>query len=239
MKSILFVITIFILSGCRPQEKPVEKKLNGNTLKTLVSQAIDGIYSANLQLSNLIDYSLPIDSNYNSLIIDSIKLEHKTFYYVLLEFPNPEYNRFAVYDSSFTPELIDKSLNGNISCEKIKAGNKNFIKIDEAYLSKDTLLLNRLSLYQVDTSGVYLSFRTHTKFSKPDLVYLQDITEISDSLIKTTISLINKEDKFVFDSSVKKYVSSQNIFDEFIISEIENFRNEPVKPQLADTTISN
>jgi hypothetical protein len=63
MKSILFIIALFVLSGCNKKEKPAEEKLNGNVLKTLVSQAINGIYSANQQLSNLIDYSLPIDSN--------------------------------------------------------------------------------------------------------------------------------------------------------------------------------
>ena len=130
MKSILFIITLFVLSGCSKKEKPVEEKLDGNILRTLVSEAINGIYSANQQLSDLIDYSLPIDSDYNSLIIDSLKLNNKTFYYVLLEFPDPEYNRFAVYDSSFSPQLLDKSLNGNIYQEKIKVGNKDFIKID-------------------------------------------------------------------------------------------------------------
>jgi hypothetical protein len=239
MKSILFIITLFVLSGCSKKEKPVEEKLDGNILRTLVSEAINGIYSANQQLSDLIDYSLPIDSDYNSLIIDSLKLNNKTFYYVLLEFPDPEYNRFAVYDSSFSPQLLDKSLNGNIYQEKIKVGNKDFIKIDEVYLSKDTLLLNRLSLYQVDTSGAYLAFRTHTKFSKPDIVYFQNITEISDSLIKTIISIMNREDRFVFDPSEKKYISSQNIFDEFINNEIKSFDYEPVKQQLIDTNTSN
>lgn len=236
MKSILFIVILFLLTGCSTNQKPGEENLNGNTLKKLVSKAIDGIYSANLQLSNLIDYSLPIVSNYNSFNVDSLKLSNKTFYYVLLEYPDPRYNRFAVYDSSFFPQLIDKSLNGNIDLEKIKAGNKNFIKVDEAYLSKDTLLLNRLSLYSVDTSGVYLAFRTHTKFSKPNIVYSQDVTEISDSLIKTNISISNKEDIFVFDSSAKKYISTQNIFDDFINNEIENFDYEPVKQQLTETT---
>ena len=239
MKSISIIIALVTLSSCNLKEKPAEEKLDGIILKTLVSQAIKGIYSANVQLSNLIDYSLPIHSNYNSFIIDSLKLSNKTYYYVLLEYPDPKYNRFAVYDSSFSPQLIDKSLNGNISQEKIKVDNKNFIKVDEAYLSKDTLLLNRLSLYRVDSIGVYLAFRTHTKFSKPDMVYFQDITEISDSLIKTTISIINKEDNFVFDSSEKKYISTQNIFDEFIMNEIENFNYKPVRQQLTDTIFVN
>jgi len=139
--------------------------------------------------------------------------------------------------------LRDKSLNGNIFYKTIKASGKDFIEIDESYLSKDALLLNRISLYSVDSSGIALSFRTHTRFSKPGNDFFQNLVEISDALISTSInsskrSVINKKtDNFIFDSSTGKYLSSQNLFDEFIKKEIESFDHKLIKEQIIDTTV--
>jgi hypothetical protein len=221
------------------------EKINTATLKNLITQAIDSSTIANGKLANLIDYSIPVKKNYNSIIVDSTIADNKLYYYVLLENPNPVYNRFAVYDSLLTPLFKDESLNGSIYLEKINAGNKEFIKIDEAYLSKDTLVLNRLSLYSLESAGVSLVFRTHTKFAKPEIEYFQDIVKISDTLIKTRMSsseksfINNKEDFFTYNSSAKKYSSTQNLFDDFLKKEIESFNYKPTKEQLTDTTKTN
>ncbi|MDO8550630.1 MAG: hypothetical protein Q7S39_10845 [Ignavibacteria bacterium] len=246
MKYLLLLFILLITSGCERKENAVSsEKNNAVVIKNLVSQAIDSNAVANNKLANLIDYSLPVMNNYNSIIVDSIIADNKTYYYVLLENPNPLYNKFAVYDSLLMPLLIDKSLNGNIFLEKINTNGEEFIKVEEAYLSKDTLVLNRLSLYLADASGVSLVFRTHTKFAKPEIEYFQDIIEISDTLtlIKTRISsseksdLNNKEDNFSYDPSTRKYLSTQNLFDEFIKKEIESFNYKPGKEQLIDPNL--
>jgi len=241
----LFLVFVFILGCGRKENTVTAKKINSAAIKNLVTHAIDSNTVANSKLANLIDYSIPVMKNYNSVIVDSLIADYKTYFYVLLENPNPLYNKFAVYDSLLIPLFIDKSLNGNIYLEKINAGNKEFIKIDEAYLSKDTLLLNRLSLYSIDSSGVSLVFRNHTKFAKPEIEYFQDVVEISDTLIKTRISssgkssLNNKEDNFIYNLSTKKYSSTQNLFDEFIKKEIESFNYKPTKEELINTTKTN
>jgi hypothetical protein len=231
---IIFLIPAFIFISCVQKEnhKPPEH-LNTKVLGELVSKAINNDTTANEKLSNIIDYSLSEDKNYTSLTIDSIVLKNGSIYfYVLLEYPNPFYNRFAIYNLSGDPLFMDKSLNGNLYVEKIETGDLHFLKIDEAFLSKDTLSLNRLSLYLIDTSGVTLSFRTHTKFVRPDNEFTQNITGLNDSLITTQISslkkspLDKKEDKFVFIYSQRKYSSSENIFDEFVRNEIQNFHHE-------------
>jgi hypothetical protein len=243
MKYFLLLFLLLITSGCERKENIISpEKINTAVIKNLVTQAIDSNTVANGKLANLINYSLPVLNNYNSIIVDSIITGNKTYYYVLLENPNPLYNKFAVYNSLLTPLLIDESLNGNIYLEKIASGRKDFIKVDEAYLSKDTLLLNRLSLYSADSSGVSLVFRTHIKFAKPEIEYFQDIVEISDALIKTRISsseksfINNKEDNFIYNHSAKKYLSSQNLFDEFLKKEIGSFNYKPSKEELIDTT---
>ncbi|RPI68808.1 MAG: hypothetical protein EHM47_14075 [Ignavibacteriales bacterium] len=236
-KLIPFILIIFSL-GCEESDNNVTaQKTNTAELNNIVKQALDNDSSANSRLGNLVAYSR---EKYNQVITDSIFSGNKTYYYVLLENDNPAHNRFAVYDSMLTPLFVDKSLNGNIAIEKINTSAKEFVKADEVYLSKDTLLLNRISLYSIERDRVSLVFRTHTKFVKPGYEYLQDIIEISDTLIKTKISgtrrfaLTNREDVFKFNSSEKKYTSSQNLFDIFIKNEIENFDFSPVKKQLTE-----
>ena len=238
LTAIIFILTFY---GCQPvNNNKHPEKYNSNKIKDLVTQAIDEDSTANIKLSNLVDFIA--DANkYNSVNVDSLIADKDTVYFIILENENPLYNRFAVYNSELTPLLIDKSLNGNISYKTLKTAGKNFIEIDESYLSKDTLQLNRISLYLVDSSGVVLSFRTHTKFSEPGNNFTQDITEISDTLVQTKISgpkksKINGEtDNFVFDPSTRRYSSSQNLFDEFIKKEIENFNYQPVRKEITDT----
>ncbi len=245
MKLLLALLILFTFYGCEQKQKVQPEKFNTSVIKNLVTKAINNDSTSNNKLSNLIDYSSSEGNNYNSIIVDSIITFKDTLYFIILENSNPLCNRFAVYNSSLSPLLMDKSLNGNIFFEVIKPGKYNFIKIDETYLSKDTLTLSRISLYSVDSSGVALSFRTHTKFSKPGNEFFQDIAEISDSLIRTSLRSLKKspidgkQDFFIFYSSTKKYSSLQNIFDEFIKSEIEIFKHSPVKKQIADSIIVN
>ena len=244
MKLLIAIILLFTFYGCKQREYITQpEKFSSDAIKTLVGQAIDSNLTANNKLSNLIDY-LPADTNnYNSIVVDSLVTAKDTLYFVILENESPVHNRFAVYNSALTPLLRDKSLNGNIFYKTIKASGKDFIEIDESYLSKDALLLNRISLYSVDSSGIALSFRTHTRFSKPGNDFFQNLVEISDALISTSInsskrSVINKKtDNFIFDSSSGKYLSSQNLFDEFIKKEIESFDHKLIKEQIIDTTV--
>ena len=245
MKFLTATILVLILNGCQPVKNNTQpEKYDSHKIKTLITQAIDKDSTANIKLSNLID--LLADTNkYNFVTVDSLIIDKNTFYFLILENENPLYNRFAVYNSNLAPLLIDKSLNGNISYKTLKTAGKNFIETDESYLSKDTLILNRISLYSVDSMGVWLSFRTYTKFSELGNNFTQNLTEISDTLIQTKIngpkkSKVNgKTDSFIYDPSTKKYSSSQNLFDEFIKKEVENFDYQPVKDQITDTLKTN
>lgn len=243
MKHLIPVILLIIISGCEQKNSGTSEEVNETIFKSLVASAVDSNITANNKLSNLVDYPAVNKIDYNSINSGSIVINDVTYYYALLENPNPLFNRFAVYDSMLTPMLLDKSLNGNIFLDNIKAGEKDFIRINESYLSKDTLVLNRLTLYLINDSGVSLSFKTHTRFSKPETEYFQDIVEISDTLIRTKIkssnrsAINNNEDNFVFDSALNNYSSSQNIFDNFVKKEIEDFSFGIVKQQIADTTL--
>ena len=241
MKYYLTILLSFILFyGCTPKEnKPAAKKISSAYIQGLVQNAIDSNVTANNELAGLIDYNLTLNKNYNSLKVDSIKTNSgKVYYFVLIEYPNPVYNIFAVYDTSLTLLLLDKSLNGNLSAEAVTLSGKPFIKVNEGFISKDVLVVNRLSLYEPDSSKVNLVFRTHTKLAKPDVEYFQEIEELDNNQILTKMSssskspISNLKDTFNFDSSTKKYKSEKDTFDMFVKKEIAEYKHEAEKSQL-------
>jgi hypothetical protein len=240
-KLIIITLLSLLLFGCektiKERPKPI---LSENILRDIAVNAINGKRIYNDSLSGLIDYSLPLNSNFNALKIERlISPVNKTFFAILIEYPNPIYNRFAVYDSALHLILIDKSLNGKIVLKTFSLNERQYIEIDESFLSKDVLELNRVSLYRAD-STVTLGFRTFTKFTTPQNEYYQIITEIFPDRIKNNLtstkrSLISdKSEIFTFDDNRKKYLSTDNIFINFIKKQASEFKRAVEKPEITD-----
>ena len=232
---------VLLIFGC--EKKIIEEprpNLTESILRDVVIKAVQGEKKYNDSLSGLIDYSLPVNSKFNELkILEIVTPLQKTFFIVVIEFPNPFYNRFAVYDSSLQLILLDKTLNGKIDLKTVNLNNNQFIEIDESFLSKDIFKLNRVSLYGAD-STVRLNFRTYTKFSKPKEEYYQLLTEISPDSITTKITstkksdISDKSDTFIFDKDQKKYICQKNIFGNMIQEQIATFKGVVKNPEITD-----
>ena len=230
-----------LLGGCGKKDKPEVEKVNSERITDIVARSLSGNIVANNSLNKLIDFTLPKNTGYNELRIDSIEnSSQKTFYTVLLQYPNPAYNRFAIYDSHLNNYLIDKSLNGNISEENISTGNLNFIKVNEQFISKDIFNLNRLSLYLISDTSVSLVFREFVSFKYDEFESSQKVDEITNSQIKTSISsnryspVTNKSDVFIFNQKSGKYESSDNLFQKFILDKINSSKVHIIKLQITD-----
>lgn len=244
MKQIIIILIFFLfISGCSliNKNKSNNDVYNSISLRALVEKAINGDTTANKKLNYLVDLNLPVSTGYNSFNIDSIKIQPgKKFYLVFLNFPNPVYNRFAVYDSTLRLYLLDKSLNGNLFESVINVNGRTMVKILEDFISKDVLTVDRLSLYRINLNSAKLVFRDFIKLAEPNIEFDQKITEISADRIKTEItstknSTINdKGDVFVYDYSNEKYASSNNVFSNFIINRITNFNHKAEKPEISD-----
>ena len=90
---ILILIVALTFTGCGKKEKVYQ--FNSKGIEYLVSEAARGNRVANDSLSNLFDLNLPSQSIINKIEIDSLKnISGKTYYAVLVEFPNPFFNRF-------------------------------------------------------------------------------------------------------------------------------------------------
>ena len=240
-KLIILTLLSLLVFGCEKaiKERP-KPSLSKNSLREIAVNAINGERIYNDSLSGLIDYSMPLNSNFNNLKVERfVTPANKTFFSLLLEYPNPVYNRFAVYDSALNLILMDRSLNGRIGMKTFNVNDRQFIEIDESFLSKDVLELNRVSLYRAD-STITLGFRTFTKFTTPTNEYYQIITEISLDRIKTNLASIkrslisDKSEIFTFDNYQKKYLSPDHTFINFIKKQIAGFKRAAEKPEITN-----
>jgi len=236
---LVFLLSLSTIFGCFNNEIIEEPKvLDGNGLQALVLNSINGDKKANDSLSGLVDFKMDENISYNYLQVDSFYLDSIKYFSVLLEYPNPIYNRFAVYDSSANCFLIDKSLNGSLSFEVIELQDLKFIKVIEKFISKDTLSISRLSFYRKIDNSINLVYRSFAELKTLKNQFYQTVNFISQDSIKTQIQVPKKyklnvkEDVFVFDSIEKKYRSNQSLFDSLVYREIADFNVEVQKPQI-------
>ncbi len=244
MKNIflLFIIIIFLFPGCLIHQKKEENRyLTGALLKELSRKAINGDKNANSILNGLCDLSLPLNKKFNSFLIDSIYSAHgHKYYYLLMGFPNPIYNRFAVYDSTFNLYLIDKSMDGYLSSNLINSQDQTFLSVLENFSSKGTFELNRTSYFMFTDSSVSLVLRTFTRAITPKNIFTQSIEKISKDSITTIISstksstINNDSDVFFYNYKNGEYLSTKNVFSNFIENQITAYNHDPLKPEITD-----
>ncbi len=240
------LVLIFIAASCSDKTEISESGVvNGNMLQSLVSEAVSGSIGANRLLSGLIDDDVSERRDYNQVEIDSFYLVGRTFFSVIVEYPNPALNLFAVYDQYLEFYLLDKSLNGNITAKWKKLDDKNLILVSEKFISKDYIKLERLSIYSVDGISARILFRSLNKLEKGGKEYFQTVTFISDEYIITNISgssregLTSRRDTFYCNTISGNYLSPNNYFSTFVKNQIENYDFEPVNPQLTSTAETN
>ncbi|HUX61778.1 MAG TPA: hypothetical protein VMV32_10745 [Ignavibacteriaceae bacterium] len=239
---IIMLINMFLVAGCSyfgQRRKQVE--MSTPFLKSLVVKAINGDTAADSSISDLVEMSLPVNKSYNDLEVDSsYTISGKKFFYVLLTYPNPIYNRFAIYNSNLKLLLMDKSLNGYAGTGILRLGNQMYISVNEDFKSKNIYEVNRLSLYEITDSTALLTFRDFTKLISPQNIYTQVISKISNDRILTNISstkpspISAKSDAFNYNYSEKKYISTQNVFSDFVVNFIKVSKDVSGVPEITD-----
>ncbi len=214
---LLILVTVSLFNGCKQSENKTFEK---HAFQEVILKAMRGDAKANDTLSQLFDLTIPVNPRYNTLIIDSINTQHgRTLYTILLEYPNPFYNRFAVYDSSLRLMLIDRSLNGNLKKSTLKVGTMQFIQITESFRSKDNIALERTSIYGMKRDSVVLGLRTFTKYNDSTVVLDRSIESMSKNLLLMKVNAKPKAvynidiDRFTLDTNSMKYKPDNTLFD--------------------------
>ncbi|HVO75968.1 MAG TPA: hypothetical protein VMT35_18235 [Ignavibacteriaceae bacterium] len=234
---LFFAAVILIYSGCKSPEQKISKpEVDASGLRQLIVLATNGSKIANDSLAGLVDQSTSVQA-FNELKVESIQATPaKKLFTVLIEYPNPLYNRFAVYDQSMNPLLIDKSLNGWLSMEPLTVDSVRFVKVMESFNSKDILEFERLSLYKIENDSVYLALRIFTKFKEPTSINTQKIQKFNRDTILTQINTPafrrNISDAFYFNNETKSYRSQNDLFKQFILNQIKNITQPVQSPQI-------
>lgn len=217
-KSLKFLFTIILLliySSCQFIKNENINKLTKEKLEELIYSAASGNKTSNDSLQNLFDLNLPIPTEINDLNIDSLSVEGKKFYSVLIEFPNPIYNRFAIYDSSYKLYILDKSLNGYLSLKKSNQNDFPYFLIKENFKTQNIIQLERKSIYLIEKDSAHLAFRNFTSYDDGKIILTQKINDIQSDYIETNINAKNyvskkNKDLFFFDKQLNKYISNSN-----------------------------
>jgi hypothetical protein len=234
MKIFSLIMLCLILIGCSSDDNV----LNSTKLQSLVLSALKGDQKANQQLSGLIDEAHFGRIDFNQLSIDSSYMNRKYYYSLLLEYPEPALNLFAIYDNSLRFYLLDKSLNGNITVEWAQKETRNYCFVQERFLTKDVLSIDRLSMYLVQDTIAGLIYRELSRLIIDNDTVSHAVVNISDNKIvtrinsKTNLNINNITDTFYFNQFSNDYLSKTELFKNFVKQEVRDFRWIPIKPQL-------
>lgn len=230
IRAITFIALTFLFNACVDNSVEVNEPLNGKTLEQFVIDAVNGNKTAIDTLNGIFDGSLPPPPFYNKLSIDSVSFSTSRYYTVLIEFENPVYNVFAIYDSAFSMRLIDRSLNGHLSLSK-KVNNENgFLEIHEEFISKNIFSIKRYNLYYFDKDTVTKSLRFCTELSDAKVKLTHSIIGFADDVINTKLVLSPKStiketwDTFLWLEGQLKFISQSNTFDSLIIPKIALYK---------------
>ncbi|MDP4114866.1 MAG: hypothetical protein Q8903_01960 [Bacteroidota bacterium] len=232
------IAVIFCLSftDCGLLNKQKSTEYSVYDVQNYLDQAIRGNKTSNSLLKNIIDSSFTLPIIFEQIKIDSINLNNNKIFTIVLQHKNPFYNRFALYDKDLNLLLIDKSLNGVTELKNYFKENALNIEVKDAFVSKDSAIISRLSIYRQKESTFALVYRAYTKLILPDNTYTQDIvSSVKDSVSTVIISAKDGEigrDVFLYDNSMNKYVSSGNTFEKIVLTEVSNLLIQPQKPQL-------
>lgn len=225
----------FLIFGCEQFSRKSEVKKNKQIFTAFIEEAV----KSGDPLPGSADTTYKLSEDYNQLLIDTITVNDENFYTLLVEYSNPVKNRFAVYDTSYLPVLIDRSLNGKLTFTPFKKDGINFIIIDEAFISKNILTINRISIYRIEKDTAYPALKTLTYLKKPDIEYFQKVTTLTKDSIVTELSATKKsvingeKDIFYFDEDGQRYIGQKNIFDNLMQEHID-YERTPEENEITD-----
>ncbi len=234
----LFTLAFF---GCGPDSNKSARP----DLRQLIVKAIGGDTNANIELKGLLSTNHIGNKDYNQLFIDSLIVNGKYYYTVLLEYFDPSLNLFAIYDNNLKFYLMDKSLNGYLSSEWAVMNDRKFVFVQERFLTKDVLNIDRLSIYEVYDTTAALVYRSISSLVKNKNTSTQTVENITTDFIVTKITVnvhsnvINQTDTFYFNSNIGKYLSKKDLFNNFVKKEVEDFQGTISKPQIPSTISKN
>ncbi len=184
----ILLIGAVCLSGCRYFSRNEPVKWDAHRFQAAVLAAMNGDAVTNDSLHGLFDLNTSSTDASNMVHIDSTIVNKAKYYTLLIEYPNPLYNRFAVYDTSFRLLLLDKSLNGNLSQKFTGNDVMSFVAVTEKFRSKDSIKLERVNFYMIRNLTVTKTLSTFVSYEDGKSILAQSIDNIDGTTINTSYS---------------------------------------------------
>lgn len=231
---IIVALTTMLLVSCGSEID----KINNEGLRSLIVKAISGDPEANEKLPGFLTDKHIHQTNFNSLTVESLAINNKVFYSVLLEYYDPTLNLFAIFDDQLNMYLLDKSLNGYSSSEWNVLGKRRFVFVQETFLTKDVLSLDRLSIYEIFENSAALVYRSLSRFVKENKITNQTVESITENIILTKITGVfekedvSKIDTFYFNPGLEKYLSKSDLFNNYVKQQIKEFNWTVLKSEI-------
>jgi hypothetical protein len=246
MKLLRYIlIGAFFISGCRYFTNHEPERWNVEKFQAAVTAAMNGSAQYNDSLHNLFDLNTSSTDASNMVHIDSTFINKTKYYTLLIEYPNPLYNRFAVYDTSFRLLLLDKSLNGNLSQKFTGNDLMSFVAVTEKFRAKDSIKLERINLYMLRNSTVTKTMSTFISFDDGKSQLTQAIDNIDGTTINTSYScqpsklLALSGDSYAVDLSSGKSRSANSELDIKVLQLIDAYAKPYSPNQLYNKQLEN
>lgn len=246
IKTIFLLIIVIFLVSCSDKKSDKTKNIfEVKSFQKLLFDANNGNKKANDSLGTLFESWLSPSTVINHVYIDSIIIPGRgKFYGILIEYPNPIYNRFAIYDTLMNLHLLDKSLNGYLSLQKIPSQELNMFIVGEDFLTKDFIRLKRKNFYQFFSDTTNQTFKAFTFYEDKNIQLEQTIDSLSIDTIYTSITIKElpklklkneiKDIKYFFESSQYRFRSGSNYFDSLVTTLIESKNHKTTLPAITD-----
>lgn len=236
----LLLAAILLAGGCEAEKRP-GPPFSAENFKLFYEKAKSGDKVLNDSLRGIVDLTLPQQIKYNKMVFDSILTkDRKHLYSVLIEYENPVFNRFAVYDSAYNLYLMDKSLNGYLSYSKGSIDSIQYFEVLENFRSKDDINLKRLSIYTLRKNEFELAWRSYIEYAIETEYRQQLIEALTPAIITTRIEvepklkLVDFKDTFFFDSTTNSYESNKRVFDRLVDGWVAKYKKNVSDSQITD-----
>jgi len=241
LRTTIIVITISVLFlSCGEKPEGSVPFFDGQKIQSLFISANTGSKTANDSLSGIIDVSIPLPPSFNLMFIDSIDVGGRKFFALLVEFVNPVFNTFAIYGCDGRMHIVDRSLNGFLRLTKSDTDGLYFFRVEESFLSKDSIKLERVSIYPLLPDTVCLAFRSFISLSTGNTSMRSELkTILPDSIVVMNSYSINgkeswESDSFSFDIESLIYSSDLNSFNSKVMEFIRNYKSKGRNPSITD-----
>lgn len=233
-KALIFLLVIPMIGFiCSSEDEGPTFHFDTTDVRQKIEAAINGNLQANGTLSGLVDLELPVNPRYNAFSLDSLVIQHKLYLSVLLEYPNPLYSLFAVYDDELNLILLDRSVNGNLFLQKHAFKDFGVYALIEEFYAKELIFLRRLKLYYVAADTTSLALKTFLEYMDPIKNTEQMIDSISAIEVKTIghdYTMLTGEtfsnEHYTFNNLTKRYEGYKYNFDTLVTSYIEEFDHD-------------